>query len=288
MKTVIITLFFCLWSLSVLFGQDSYVAEMKKTKTPVSDGTSYVSSQKKTDYYPTSNQSNSFVQAYPVPNSDLSYVQSMKHKETRISKISFPKFLSRTQGQTIPAKPKKVSRVIIICQPVKKTWKKVFSSQAISNDLDFDPADFDDIAQWAKKEGKTFQAKMVVEKYGTIITALAVEFGVDQRIIIALCAHESGGDPNAVSSAGASGLMQLMPGTAASYGVYGSDIFDPYLNLRAGTAYYADLLKLFGNAKDAIYGYGCGYYKARRRIDQGVKSEDITGVQQVLYLAQVQ
>lgn len=287
MKTVIITLFFCFWSL-ILFSQDSYVAEMRRAKTPVPGGASYVSSQKKTDYSPAPSQPESFIQSYSTSAPNSSYVQSMKSVPPKVSKVSFPELMSLIQKRTTPVKPKKVSRVVIVCQPVKKVWKKVFSSQKVSDVQDFDPADFEDIAKWAKKEGKTFQAKMVSEKYGTIIASLAVEFGVDQKIIIALCAHESGGDPNAVSYAGASGLMQLMPSTAASYGVYGYDIFDPYLNLRAGTAYYADMLKLFGNTKDAIYAYGCGHYKARCRIDQGIKTEENLGVRQVLYLAQVQ
>ena len=56
---------------------------------------------------------------------------------------------------------------------------------------------------------------------------------------------ESAYNPNAVSRAGAVGLMQLMPATAAHYGV--TNRRDPTQNLMGGTRYLAYLLKLFDN-----------------------------------------
>jgi hypothetical protein len=60
-----------------------------------------------------------------------------------------------------------------------------------------------------------------------------------------------------VSPKGARGLMQLMPDTAARYGV--TDLFDPEQNIRAGVHYLKDLLQRFnGNVDLALAGYNAG------------------------------
>ena len=67
----------------------------------------------------------------------------------------------------------------------------------------------------------------------------------------------SGGRTNAISSAGASGLMQLMPATAERFGV--TDRADPKQNIKGGVAYLDWLLKEFkGDAVLALAGYNAG------------------------------
>jgi hypothetical protein len=75
-------------------------------------------------------------------------------------------------------------------------------------------------------------------KWKPEIDAAAKRYGVDPRLALSVMAIESGGDSNAVSSAGAIGLMQLMPGTAASLGV---DPFDPAQNIDGGVHYLAEM-----------------------------------------------
>ncbi|MGM3213590.1 lytic transglycosylase domain-containing protein, partial [Klebsiella pneumoniae] len=75
------------------------------------------------------------------------------------------------------------------------------------------------------------------------ITSAAREFGVDEAVVRAIIHAESAYNPTALSRAGAQGLMQLMPPTAARFGV--SDSYDAGQNIRGGVQYLAWLLKRF-------------------------------------------
>src|SRR5262249_2332 len=72
---------------------------------------------------------------------------------------------------------------------------------------------------------------------------------------------ESGANPNAVSPAGAQGLMQIMPGTARGLGL--SNPFDPTANVEAGTRYITQLVEQFGSLEAglAAYNWGPGNYQ---------------------------
>lgn len=93
--------------------------------------------------------------------------------------------------------------------------------------------------------------------YHPLVLANARRYGLSPNLIHAIIRAESGYNPLAVSPKGAQGLMQLMPGTAARYGV--RDPFDPAENIRGGAAYLRDLLDLFDqDVKLALAGYNAG------------------------------
>jgi len=93
--------------------------------------------------------------------------------------------------------------------------------------------------------------------FQTEISSAAREFGVEEAIVRAIIHAESAYNPTALSRAGAQGLMQLMPPTAARFGV--SDSYDASQNIRGGVQYLAWLLKRFnGDLTLAAAGYNAG------------------------------
>ncbi|MCC6694108.1 MAG: lytic transglycosylase domain-containing protein [Candidatus Hydrogenedentes bacterium] len=90
-----------------------------------------------------------------------------------------------------------------------------------------------------------------------LVTMYSKQYGLDENLVHAMINVESGGNAKAVSNKGASGLMQLMPGTAADMGV--ENIFDPAQNIAGGTQYMSKLMGIFGgNVAFALAGYNAG------------------------------
>lgn len=101
--------------------------------------------------------------------------------------------------------------------------------------------------------------------YAIDIAEAAHRFGIPARWIAAVLAAESNGDPTAVSSAGAMGLMQLMPATwdeQRALHRLGSDPFQPRDNILAGAAYLRAVWDRYRTVSDMLgaYNFGPGRY----------------------------
>lgn len=99
--------------------------------------------------------------------------------------------------------------------------------------------------------------QLYFDRYSDLIGAASRDYGVDAALIRAVIHAESGFNPNARSNRGASGLMQLMPGTAADMGV--GDVYAVHENINGGVKYLAMLLDTYkGDVTLATAAYHAG------------------------------
>lgn len=115
-----------------------------------------------------------------------------------------------------------------------------------------------------------------------MIAAAAKKYQVDPKLVSAVAKAESGGDQSAVSPAGAVGVMQLMPDTAASLGV---DPYDKAQNIEGGAKYLRQMLDNFGgDVRKAVAAYNAGPQAVREYGGVPPYSETRNYVEHVLDL----
>ncbi|WP_343584326.1 lytic transglycosylase domain-containing protein [Herbaspirillum sp.] len=113
---------------------------------------------------------------------------------------------------------------------------------------------------------KTMMMHPDARKYDALLGKAADEFGLDASLLKAVMTAESGFNARAVSTKGAVGLMQVLPATAARYGLQGDrrktlhqKLTDPTINIRLAARYLRDLLAMFPqHAELAIASYNAG------------------------------
>ena len=108
-----------------------------------------------------------------------------------------------------------------------------------------------------------FHGKNGDHAYDHLILKAARDYGIDPAVIKAVIMAESGFNPQAISTAGAQGLMQLMPRTARALEV--ENALDPQANILGGTRYLMRLFKRFdGNLELALAAYNAGSRNVRK------------------------
>lgn len=123
--------------------------------------------------------------------------------------------------------------------------------------------DFEPISVPREYRRYTSPTEYTDESIGALVRNYARQYMLDESLIYAVIRAESNFNPKARSHAGACGLMQLMPATAAEMGV--TDIFDPAQNIAGGTQYLSKMLGLFNNDLNlALAAYNAGPEAVRR------------------------
>lgn len=131
---------------------------------------------------------------------------------------------------------------MVMIQALIKLLEKTLAGKGLSSDL-------------SELSGSSTSKK--AGSFESIIQKASAKYGVDADLVKAVIQNESAYDPEAVSSAGALGLMQLMPATAASLGV--ENPLDPEENIEGGVKLLRELLNQFGgNLTNTVAAYNAG------------------------------
>ncbi|MDR1741272.1 MAG: lytic transglycosylase domain-containing protein [Synergistaceae bacterium] len=112
-------------------------------------------------------------------------------------------------------------------------------------------------ASGSKPSVSKYSGSKGVDELRRLVSQRAEDSAIDEELIRAVIEVESGWNADAISPKGASGLMQLMPGTAAMLGV--DDVFDPAQNIDGGVKYLSMLTdKYQGDVELALAAYHAG------------------------------
>jgi D-alanyl-D-alanine carboxypeptidase len=123
------------------------------------------------------------------------------------------------------------------------------------------------------------------DPWGPYIREAAARYRVPERWVRAVMRQESGGEQQATSSAGAMGLMQVMPGTYEQLRVryqLGDDPYDPHNNILAGTAYIREMYDRFG-----VPGFLAAYNAGPDRVDRYLAGRAVLPDETVNYVAAI-
>ena len=135
-------------------------------------------------------------------------------------------------------------------------------TERLAADLNIDEDTASGMKDAAMVMPEVFRLPPSTQPFDKLVEDAAARHGLDPKLLHALVAVESAYRPGAVSPAGAGGLAQLMPGTAANLGV--RDRFDPAENLNGGAAYLAEQLVRFRDVRLALAAYNSGPKRVAR------------------------
>jgi len=150
----------------------------------------------------------------------------------------------------------------LVLDPLSTTGEKVDWSQSGGEILVGETAPSVEAAVELEAARPPAVVRAPVLPWSQAVEAAASRHGLDPKLLHALVLVESAYRPDAVSPAGAAGLTQLMPATAAELGV--TDPFDIEQNLSGGADYLARQLLRFGDLKLALAAYNAGPSRVAR------------------------
>ena len=137
---------------------------------------------------------------------------------------------------------------------------------------------------------KNIQKLIYRQDYSEYVERYAKEYNVDPLLIYSIIKAESNFDDEAVSSKGATGLMQLMDNTAKEIAtnesleyVSNESLFDPETNIKLGVKYFADLIAIFKNEAVALAAYNAGMGTVQGWIDKGTIKADGSDIENIPY-----
>ncbi|NMB53310.1 MAG: lytic transglycosylase domain-containing protein [Leptolinea sp.] len=137
---------------------------------------------------------------------------------------------------------------LVMMQALIKLLEKTLSSKGVDSDL----SELFGSSSSSKTSGSSANSS-----FESIIQKASQKYGVDADLVKAVIQNESNFDASAISSAGAMGLMQLMPATAESLGV--ENPLDPAENIEGGVKLLRELLNQFGgNLSNTLAAYNAG------------------------------
>ena len=128
-------------------------------------------------------------------------------------------------------------------------------------------------------------------KYSEYVEKYSEENNLDKYLVYAIIKTESNFDPHVTSSSNAKGLMQLMEETAIERSniideqtIEIHDLYDPEINIKLGTSYFAYLLGLFdNNIILALTAYNAGLGNVQEWINKGIIKKDGSDIENIPY-----
>lgn len=137
---------------------------------------------------------------------------------------------------------------------------------------------------------KNIQKLIFRQDYSEFVEKYAKENNVDSLLIYAIIKAESNFDDEAVSSKGATGLMQLMTNTAEEVATNESielvskdTLLDPETNIRLGVKYFADLIATFHDEAVSLAAYNAGMGTVQKWIEEGIIQADGSDIENIPY-----
>ena len=153
-----------------------------------------------------------------------------------------------------------VEAVVARVSEIQQLLGQASGAQPVASPAATDATSFSAQLQQASAAGSTTGAATgaaVGGQFSDLINSAAQKYGVDPALLKGLIRQESNFNPNAKSPAGAAGLCQLMPGTAAALGC--TNPLDPAQAIDAGAKYLSQQLKAFGgDPRKALAAYNAG------------------------------